>query len=342
MAHDNLVRVAEDLRAGKPVAPVTVRELLSWYGVQRRGLNIVFMIRDELAECGLLTDPDFNSVYIDYPIHFVLVAQLVENIAQPVGAKAAAIQADADFDATYRISRLRTSNAGVVSVALDTPVAEVVTLMLAHNYSQLPVMNGQREVKGVVSWPSLGARFALKKNGDRARDVMDAPVPEARFDAFLFDVIPTIIQHQYLLIRGADNRITGIVTATDLSEQFRSLTEPFLLLGEIENHIRMLIGTKLSVEELREVRDPADNQRAIDDVTDLSFGEYVRLLENEDRWKKIGIAIDRAKFCGQLEKVREIRNDVMHFDPDGIARDDLEALRNFVQFLQRLRQIGVT
>ena len=35
----------------------------------------------------------------------------------------------------------------------------------------------------------------------------------------------------------------------------------------------------------------------------------------------------------RLDEVRRIRNDVMHFDPDGIAEKDLDTLRRFDQFL---------
>ncbi len=62
---------------------------------------------------------------------------------------------------------------------------------------------------------------------------------------------------------------------------------------------------------------------------------------NDGRWKKVKVSIDRAVFCTQLNKVREIRNDVMHFDPDGILPADLERLRDFAHFLQRLQTIGV-
>jgi hypothetical protein len=143
------------------------------------------------------------------------------------------------------------------------------------------------------------------------------------------------------IVRGNGNRITGIVTASDLSLQFQQLAEPFLLLGEIENHIRRILGENFSTEELASLRDPSDGHRKIAGVADLSFGEYIRLLENDARWKKIKISIDRAVFCGQLDKVREIRNDVMHFDPDGIPPADLERLRDFAHFLQRLQTIGV-
>jgi hypothetical protein len=52
------------------------------------------------------------------------------------------------------------------------------------------------------------------------------------------------------------------------------------------------------------------------------------------------VALDRKVFTAQLDKVRLIRNDVMHFDPDGLSPDDLEVLRGFVQFLQKLREIA--
>ena len=35
-----------------------------------------------------------------------------------------------------------------------------------------------------------------------------------------------------------------------------------------------------------------------------------------------------------------IRNDVMHFDPDGLEANDLHVLREFAQFLKRLRDVG--
>ena len=167
------------------------------------------------------------------------------------------------------------------------------------------------------------------------------PHQEIRADSSLFQAIPIIVQYQYFLIRGSDNRITGIVTASDLSLQFKQLTEPFLLLGEVENHIRNILGQKLSPEELSSVKDPTDSLRKVSGVADLTFGAYIRIFENPDHWFKVGLPIDRATFCKELGCVRDIRNDVMHFDPDGIPLDDLECLRGVARFLQELQRIGV-
>ena len=168
------------------------------------------------------------------------------------------------------------------------------------------------------------------------------PHHEVRADMSIFQAIPLIVQYDYVLVRAADNQISGIVTASDLSLQFLQLSEPFLLLSEIENHIRQLIGVKFTPAELAAVGDPADTGRRIERVTDLAFGEYVRLLENPERWTRLGIRIYRAAFCKHLDSVRIIRNDVMHFDTDGISPTDIEALREFARFLQRLKSMGIS
>src|SRR5262249_29252422 len=66
------------------------------------------------------------------------------------------------------------------------------------NFSQLPVMTGERDVKGVISWLSIGRGLTLagKRIESEVRECMDA----ARIisaDASLFDAIDTIVRDQY-------------------------------------------------------------------------------------------------------------------------------------------------
>ena len=184
-------------------------------------------------------------------------------------------------------------------------------------------------------------RLSLGRHPTVVRETME-PHAEVNADASLFTAIPFIIRHEYVLVRGADKRIVGIVTTSDLSLQFQQMTEPFLLLGEIENHIRRLIGNHFNSAELAAVKDPSDDSREIEAVYDLTFGEYKRLLEEPERWKRLRLGVDRGVFIGLLEKVRSIRNEVMHFDPDGIPDNDLKDLRDFARFLRTLQTIGAT
>jgi hypothetical protein len=167
------------------------------------------------------------------------------------------------------------------------------------------------------------------------------PAHEVSADTYIFAAIDDIVRHQYALIRDPEKVISGIVTTTDLSLQFRQLGEPFLLLGEIENYIRRMVQDKYTIDELREACDPSNEKREIESISDLTFGEYLRLLENPDRWSKLALSIDRGLFVKQLDEIRQIRNDVMHFDPDGIPDEDVEKLRRFVRLMQDLAKIGV-
>jgi hypothetical protein len=79
---------------------------------------------------------------------------------------------------------------------------------------------------------------------------------EVAADLSLFQAIPVIVKFGYVLVRSVDNRSNGIVTATDLSVQFLRLAEPFLLLSEIEQHVRRLTGGHFTKSELQEACDP--------------------------------------------------------------------------------------
>ncbi len=350
---DQLLQIAEQIRDGKPVS-VTVREFLSWFGAKRRGFWIVSRIKEALSQAGLKTEPDFESAYLDSAINFMLAGcerpdaspspQTIELTASASAfslATATLNRQTSYADPTYRISKLRTANIRPTSVKPDDSLSEAVTLMLANDFSQLPVMTNERDVKGIIRWSSIGARIALRRNGTYVRELMDRPHQEIRADASIFEVMPIIVQHQYALVRSAEAKITGIITATDLNTTFQQLGEPFLLLGEIENHIRRIIADRFSQDELASARDPSDTNRQVDRVSDLTFGKYIKLLENPGRWARLEIEIDRAVFCNQLDRVRHIRNDVMHFDPDGIPDEDLDQLRHFSKFLFKLQTIGI-
>ena len=343
---DRLLEIEAKLRRGESVNSVSVRSFLGWFGAQRRSHWNVWTIRRALEKAKILTSPDFESAYIDSEIQFELldnveVVKVSETPAEPQPEVAAQPLPAVAADPTYRISKLGAANKKPLSVRPDASLKEAVTLMMANDFSQLPVMTNERDTKGIVSWLSIGTRTVLGNSRNYVREVMDVH-HEIRADASMFQAIPTIVQHGYVLVRGSDNKITGIVTASDLSLQFQQVAEPFLLLSEIENHVRSLLNAKFDKADLAAVRDPSDNTREIDDVSDLTFGEYLRLLESEERWKKLELNLDRKTFCNHLDQVRIIRNDVMHFDPDGVPQSDLEKLRDCAKFLQTLQMIKET
>ncbi len=152
--------------------------------------------------------------------------------------------------------------------------------------------------------------------------------------------IDDIIANQYVLIRNKENIICGIVTTSDISQQFRQLGEPFLLIGEIENYVRIMLLDKYTIDEIRAVCESSVQESRIERISDLTLGEYIRLIENPTNWEKLSLPVDREVFINKLDDIRQIRNDVMHFDPDGISEQELEKLRDLVRLMQNLARAG--
>jgi CBS domain-containing protein len=255
------------------------------------------------------------------------------------GVVETALSEKAPTDPTFRIGNFPAANKKLVTVGQDDPLNKAVTKMLQSDFSQLPIMQGEREVKGVISWRSIGARYALGVSCEKVKDAReDAQVIDA--NGTLFDAIPTIVKHGYVLVRDQrDRRITGIVTASDLSLQFQQLAEPFLLLREIELHIRRLLKDKVSSPDLESLTTPDMPNKKLDSISDLSFGEYIRLFQHPEFWSKLSLKIDKISLTDQLEEVRKIRNDVMHFDPDPLTPKQLDMLKDAAKFMQQLFEL---
>ena len=350
---ETLQKIAEQAYQGGNPA-VTVRMLLSWFGAQRRGNSTVRTIREALNELKLTTDPEIEIAYIDGLVKFLPTPKSESKDADdlshtaeiPPAADCSVVQTASSgamvgiaADPTFRIGRLASANRRPISVTPDASVGEAITLMLKNDFSQLPVMASERAVKGLFSWKSLGSRLSLGCTCKFVREAMDN-YQEVGVDTSIFSAIGLIVQHECVLVRDTTEKVCGIITTNDLSVQFGQLGEPFLLLGEIENHIRSMIAGRFTKEELTTARNPTDSEREICDPSDLTLGELVRLLQEPNNWQRLGLRIDRKMFVADMEDIRRIRNEVMHFDPDGIAEDDLSKLRTFVEFLRRLRKLG--
>lgn len=357
---DQLRELADKVAQGER-PKVVVRTLLSWFYATYRTKSTIREVERALSRLAIKTDPHFNWTFLDGLVTVVPaetppsrdVPPSPSPVAQGTRPEAAARESSFSADAflvartnaepvlvdpTYRIGRLGVANRPPVSVTPDMTIPEAVTIMLHHDFSQLPVMTSEREVKGLFSWKSLAGGLSQGCAYKFVREAMDE-YKDISADASLFAAIDAIQEHDCVLVRDSTRKITGIITPYDIGATFGQLSEPFLLLGEIEAHIRNLLRNKFTNDELKNVGDPKDSTRQIESVDDLTFGDYVRLLENPDRWFKTGLQVDRVVFNRELDNVRRIRNEVMHFDPEGIDTADLKSLQLFVAFLRRLRKL---
>ncbi len=305
---------------------LSVRDLLRRFGASRRGYRVVAQIRRGLDAQGLVTDPDFESLHIDA----LTLLRRPDAASEPArGPEQAAV------DPVQRIGRLVNTQRALVSVRPGCSLLEATTLMMMRDFSQLPVLRTEYDCLGLVSWRSIGTVRTLGRVPETVDDCLES-VEIFESDEPMSHVIGLFGSEDAILVRDGEGKISGILTSSDVSLQFHELGEPFLVLSEIENHVRALLDASVSVDELAEGVNPDGPAREVSSAADLTFGEYRRLLERPAIWTRVGLQMDRATFVRELDEVRKLRNDVMHFDPDGLAPEDLRRLREFGEFMRRV------
>lgn len=354
---------AKEAKNGK-AQTLTVRELLGHFGQERRGREVSRFIRYKLGYLGLETDPRFEEVHIDSTIQLIQrpkrprgrprkvhvegavsgekfgTLEIIKGKPAPVVTEMDDENAEDEAPRPYlTIGLLASANRKPHSIRRNDTLEKAITLMLMHDISHVPVIQGERSVEGLITWRSIGRVKAANRPCSTAAQCMDTGVPVLRQSTSLFDAVREIVRYGVVLVQARDKTICGIVTAKDIADQFVALSEPFLFLEQIENHLRSLLKkSNLKPDELRDLVDPADATRRASGVTvdGLTFGEYLRGLSNPSLWGRLGLGIDRNLFVQRLDAIRRIRNSVMHFHPDGISAADRDVLAKTREMLQGL------
>ena len=343
MPDANFAEAVKKAQAGERVT-TTPRTIVGWWGRSRRGRNIVEKIRKQMKRKKVTTEPDFEAVWIDDPVYLVTAKEDgakrgTEQAAKPA-TEAAALPSLEPVEPAHRISRLEAASRAPEAVSPGDSREKAVTLMLQRGFSQVPVMPNKGTVKGMVSWRSIGQSLHFGAKCKTVDDCMEQAreVPET---ASLFEAVKVVTVYDAVLVRSMNGAITGIVTHADIGRQFGELVEPFLLIEDIEEVLRALIDRAFSAKELKNVarNDEQDHSRKVETVQDLTFGEYLRLIENREHWAQLKLPLDRKEVIKRLERVREIRNDVMHFDPDPLDDESLELLRFSARFFAKVHEL---
>jgi len=295
-------------------------------------------IRRILESNGITTEPDIDSGWVDNRIEFKLLKSKnqAEGGTEAEDDPICVIEKGAFVP---EIGMLKSANRLPVSGCRDDKIEKAMSLMLMNDYSQLPVLQGGRNVDGMISWKTIGSYYSKRsQQATFVRDCIEKFVEVVDYNMPLFAVTKKVIDCEYVLVRGTDQLIKGIVTTSDISGQFRELSEAFLLVGEIENAVRQILSGVFKRSELSAMVDPSDQERSVSNLTDLTFGEYLRIFQNPVWWERLNLSLDRETFCDRLDNVRKVRNEIMHFHPDGISPEDISSLEDTSKFLRLLAQ----
>ncbi|WP_199547873.1 CBS domain-containing protein [Streptomyces sp. N35] len=331
---DKLAAAVAARPANQPLK-ISIRDFLSVWNAPRRYSSVIDEIQTDLLRLGLVTSPSFTEGTIDSEITVLsdgeepddegsssLMRSGVQVLGEPELPPVA-----------YRISNLPAAHQALASVRVGDSLRSATTKMILNHYSQLPVLDADDRLRGVVSWETIGmARLA---DPDAQLDAATKPAREADSNDDLLNWIGEIRQSGYVFVRDPDLKVTGIITAADLTVQFGARVRPFILLEEIEQRLRRAADAHFTVIELR-AHVPRSRRDTVMSAAGLTLGAYGYLLKEEEHWKRLGWDVDHQLFLEWLEECRIFRNNLMHFSPDPLTEEQLRPVEGLLQLLRSL------
>ncbi|WP_026343754.1 CBS domain-containing protein [Nocardia sp. BMG111209] len=318
---------------------LTVSKLLAFFGFRYRNFESVPTIDAALENAGLTTEPSFATCKLNMTVKVVDLNQATED---PVD-EAEDPQLDSLPTRPFLVSDLPSATAGLTSITFADGLPYALHLMQTEGYSQIPVIDGTSSLKGIVTWRSVAAVFLRAGVAHTLSNAMEkAETVELHLD--LFRELSRLCEHGYLLVRNNDGELTGIITPTDITNQFHDTALPFFLVGEIEFRLRACLRDRIGPDSIREVQ----RYKKTGDIDDLVFGDYLSLLRTDQQkvslnasaeanWQNLGWhGVDRNMFIDHLIQVKNIRNSIAHFDAKPTSLEDITVLRKFSALLKAL------
>ena len=328
MPRKELIELVKEIKKKGTSQKMTKREFIWLFDCyEKRTSGNVWRINEYLQKEKMIVIPNYQNGWIDEEIE--LKGKDKAKIKNGTGENSS----DGKFDPINRLSVLEAASKTPVSISRDATLEKAYHLMWKNEFSQLPIMNGDREVLGIISWQTIAKGLIAKKSSNTVKDFMTDDFIVLDENTPLFDSIKQVIKKGVVFVSNKENKIKGPVTTSDLNEQFIEQIEPYILLEQIENYIRLLLHDKIILEDILKLLTIEDENRELTSISDMTFGEYLRVIENNEMWELLGLPFDRPDFVNDLDEIRKIRNGVMHFSPDSISQSELKFLRKTSEFL---------
>lgn len=253
----------------------------------------------------------------------------------------------------YLIENIINQQYYLTTVTEEDTVTFALNLMIDNDYSQLPVIDKDGRLVGMVTYQSIiqaGRSFEIKVDELHVRDVIQKNIKYFDVEDNLFDLLDEIKKNNAVVIIEPDGTPVGMVTSYDASEFLRMRSEGLMRIENIEGTLKALIlachSTKvgqIDTERLEQaVQSMTDyrfdqNQTGRKPLTfnDLNLNDYINFVVQKSTWNYFEpiLQIKREALITLLAKVREARNDMAHFRKE-ISQRNLDDLIYCAKWLE--------
>ena len=157
---------------------------------------------------------------------------------------------------------IREGKPELTKINCEENVEKAIGLMLNKEYSQLPVMKGDKMV-GVISHESVAKTlfsFIETKSKPpskvRVKHCMERVSEVFSIEDDLFSLLNTLAERSFVFV-SKRSIVTDIITSYDALRFFRACGEDFLVLNDIENIMRKIIADKFDASSFARSQNPA-------------------------------------------------------------------------------------
>lgn len=349
-----LHQIKENLEAGRNQHKMG-RNLLAAFGYVRRRATVIDQINITLDELGLVTTPKITTeMPLEAPRIIFRLKQGEGGAAQHDISDSGETDAKDDgslvddedessehvLEHSFRVHDLASAQKEVECVPADALLKTAYTKMVKGKYSQLVVASSdkpfQQDIKGILSYQSIVKAMMIAKP-EIVGDCVEKNPAFVQHDEDLEAAVTRLKTNDVVLVIGQDKRLQGIVTAWDLAEEFAQLVDPFRRLGEIEERLKSLMRNRLDKDAVSEFlgKQGSSSEKQTSDIEGLTLGQMQSAMGFPEHWEKLGVHFDRKVFVCAMNKVRQYRNQLMHFGGP-LNEQEKEQLANFCDMVREI------
>jgi CBS domain-containing protein len=224
----------------------------------------------------------------------------------------------------FPVEQLLKGKDELVKISGQTSVREALQIMFTNDFSQLPVVDGNGNLVGLVTEQTIISTYFHTQGKVSLLDFsvdncVTQPITVSK-DRDIFEALDRLKTYYAVLITENDKPI-GILTAYDTTNFFRDLTEGLIFLEDIEVTLRQYIEEAFQTSHAIDaalVRAFGQNKKNLSrpakEYEKLDFGDHIRLITTEDNWEKfVRYFSPQDLFANLMDQARQVRNQLAHF-----------------------------
>jgi CBS domain-containing protein len=223
------------------------------------------------------------------------------------------------------ISQLLEGRAKPFCIEQNARVQDALRIMLQNDVSQLPVLDVEGDLVGLISHKTIAhAVFLLGDKVPLLKITVDhclERVDTLTLEDDVFEACDLLGKGNGSLVVVDERKPVGILTTGDLMRFFRDRSEDFIKIEDIEVTLRLRTRDAFPDDESMrkallvslgpEVNDPNKPRKGFNE---LSLGEMVMVMTHAENWPKFnGMFEPLELFTMLMERVRQVRNLLAHF-----------------------------